>query len=88
MPGKTGHGKGKYTPVGKKKKSRRVSLATTVHEPPVSSPEVPASSEAVKTPVVPATPVRYPYIYSELRRIGILSGVILAILVVLTLVLS
>jgi len=88
MPGKTGRGKRKHTPLGKKKKGRRVSPAMAAHEPLVSSPEVPASSEAVKTPVTPATPVRYPYIYSELRRIGILSGVILAILVVLTLVLS
>ena len=88
MPGKTGHGKRKHTALGKKKKSRRVSPAMAEQEPPVSSSEVPASSGAVSTPVTPATPVRYPYIYSELRRIGILSGIILAILVVLTLVLS
>lgn len=87
MPGKTGHGKKKHPPLGKKKKSRRVS-PVAAHQPPVSPPDVPVSSEGVSTPVVSATPLRYSYIFSELRRIGILSGVILAILVALALVLS
>jgi hypothetical protein len=34
------------------------------------------------------TAVRYPYILTELRRIGILAGIMLTILVVLALVLS
>jgi len=88
MPGKTGRGKRKYSPLGKKKKSRRVSPVMAAHEPPVTSGEVPVTAEVVSPPVAPATPFRYPYIFSELRRIGILSGVILAILIVLALVLS
>ena len=87
MPGKTGRSKRKHSPLGKKK-SRRGSPVMAAHEPPVTSGKVPVPAEVVSPPVVSATPVRYPYIYSELRRIAILSGVILAILVVLTLVLS
>ena len=88
MPGKAGHSKRKYTPLGKKKKSQRVAPATAVPEPPVSSSEVKASSGAVQPPVASATPAHYPYIHSELRRIGILAVVIMAILVVMSLVLS
>ncbi len=88
MPGKTGHRKRKYLPLGKKKNSGRVFPATAVHQLPVSSPEVPASVKDVSTPVASTTPRQYPYIYAELRRTGILSGVILAILVALALVLS
>ncbi|MFC2003294.1 hypothetical protein ACFLV4_05060 [Chloroflexota bacterium] len=88
MPVKRGHGKRKHPPLGKKRKSRGVSSATAAHQSPIPPSDVPASSERVSTPVASVTPVRYPYIYSELRRIGILSGLILAILVALALVLS
>ena len=88
MPGKAGRSKRKYTPLGKKKKSQRVAPAKVVPEPPVSSSEVKTSSGVVRPPVVSATPAQYPYINSELRRIGILSVVIIAILVVLSFILS
>ena len=58
--------------------------------------EAPSQAEAVKSPVVTApTPApakvktaQYPHITGELRRIGIVAGIILAILVVLAIVLS
>jgi len=91
MPGKTGRSKRKQSQFVKKKSSR-VASTTTVRESS-TPPEASTPSEALSTPVapsraVPATPAHYPYIYSELQRIGILSAIILAILVVLSLVLS
>jgi len=92
MPGKTGRSKRKQSQLGKNKGSR-VSSAATVKQSPASPPEASTPSEALSAPVAPsratpAAPAHYPYIYSELRRIGILAVIILAILVVLSLVLS
>ena len=49
---------------------------------PVSQLEVPPST-SVPTPLTTLSTTRYPYIGSELRRIGILAGIILALLIVL-----
>ncbi|MCL0053162.1 hypothetical protein M1M86_01555 [Dehalococcoidales bacterium] len=71
----------------KKGKGRRSSAAKIAHQQAVtqvykSHPEVSTS------PRVTPTPARYPYIITELRRIGILAGIMLVILVVLALLLS
>ena len=50
---------------------------------PVAS--APASSKPI--PKVTSKTVRYPYVTAELRRIGILAGITLAILIVLALAL-
>ena len=58
--------------------------------------EAPRHAETVNTPVAPvpvAAPAKiksmqYPYIAGELRRIGILSGIILVVLVVLAIILT
>jgi len=52
---------------------------------PVSQPKVLAPSASVSTPA--QTQARYPYVATELRRIGLLAGIVLVILVVLYLVL-
>ena len=88
MPGKSGRGKRKQPSLSKKKKSKRMVMAVAAQQPPASQPEVRKSPERVSTPVSSIAPVRYPYIHAELRRIVILSGVILGILVVLAFVLS
>jgi len=95
MPSKSRHGRKKYSFQGKKKKGRR-SLpgvvaqrqAVTETHKPVAPPKVAAPSASAPTPMPVLTAVRHPYILTELRRIGILAGVMLAILVVLVLVLS
>ncbi len=95
MPGKSRHGKGKHFSQGKKKKDRRSPLGvvaqrqvvTETHKP-VAPPKVVAPSASAPVPMPVLTAVRYPYILTELRRIGILAGVMLVILVVLVLVLS
>jgi len=95
MPGKSRHGKGKQPVRSKRRSSGHGSSAIVAQQPPVSQayeavpqpevstplPTTPASSAAVST-------VHYPYITTELRRIGILAGITLVILVVLALVLS
>ena len=59
--------------------------------------EVPAAAPPVKAvtppPAAPAhrkivAGLRYPYVAAELRRIGLLAGIILVVLIVLALVLS
>jgi len=61
--------------------------AVTETHKPVAPPRVAAPSASAPTPPPVLTAVRYPYILTELRRIGILAGIMLVILV-LALVLS
>ena len=95
MPGKSRHGGRKRSFQGKKKKGKRSPLGVVAQrqadiqiDKPVAPPKVVTSSASAPTPMPVLTAVRYPYILTELRRIGILAGIILAILVVLALVLS
>ncbi|MFC1984348.1 hypothetical protein ACFLVO_05015 [Chloroflexota bacterium] len=92
MPSKSQHSRRKHSFQGKKKKDRRSPpsvvaqhQADTQGDKPVAPPEVVAPSISAPTPL---TTIRYPYVITELRRIGILAGIMLAILVVLALVLS
>ena len=95
MPGKSRHRRGKYSIQSKKKKgkpSRLTMLAqqqavAQTHEP-VSSPIVSVPLVSVPAPVAKLAAIRYPYIATELRTIGILAGIMLIVLVVLALVLS
>ena len=95
MPGKSRHGKGKHPARSKRRRSGRGSLAIGAQQPPVSQtyepvpqPKVPVPSPSAPTPAATVATARYPYIITELRRIGILAGITLVILVVLALVLS
>jgi hypothetical protein len=60
--------------------------ATAPNYEPIS--QVPTPSAKVLTPRSTLTPVQYPYIATELRRIAILAGIMLAVLGVLYLVIS
>jgi len=95
MPGKSRHDRKKHSFQGKKKKGRRSPLGVAAQrqadmqiDKSVAPPIMAAPSASAPTPMPALTAVRHPYILTELRRIGILAGVILAILVVLVLVLS
>jgi len=95
MPGKSRRGKGKYPVRSKRRRGGHGSLSTIVQQPPVSQanepvpqPKVPVSSSRVSSPVATVSAVRYPFVVTELRTIGILAGIILVILVVLAFVLS
>jgi hypothetical protein len=75
--------RGKLTPVLKTAGQAPASqtgapaVPSTVTAPPVSKP-VPASTSAV---------ARYPYVTSELKRIGIIAAIMIAVLVILSRVL-
>jgi len=99
MPSKSRRHRVKRFAQAKKKKGTlaRAAQQQPISPPPepVSRPDVSAPSAGVPTPVatVPTsvatvTAARSPYITTELRRIGILAGVILVILVVLAVILA
>jgi hypothetical protein len=93
MPRKSRHIKGKY-PHSKKSKAKLRHGAMAPQQPAVGETPQPAATISMPSPSsVPTPPTRlrtaqYPYITTELRRIGILAGIILVILIVLALVLS
>jgi hypothetical protein len=94
MSGSSQHGKGKHTPQSKKGKAKQRAAAMASQPRVVSQIPEPAAPPGVATPAVkvPAavsrSAQRYSYVTAELRRIGILAGIIITILVVLALVLS
>jgi hypothetical protein len=94
MPGKSRHGKGKHYSK-KSKVLRRQGTAAATPQATASMTEIPkqatpATAPLVKTAAASAKTAAnlYPYITSELRRIAILAGIIIVILIVLSIVLS
>ena len=94
MADKSQHGRG-HAARSKKAKAKQRSAVMSSGQPPVAQMPKPAVSPPVTAPpaskrVLPTTAraIQYPYITTELKRIGIVAGIILAILVVLALVLS
>ena len=94
MAGKSQHRRGHSAQSKKAKAKQRSAVMSSGQQvvvqmprpavsPPVSAP--PASKRI--RPAISKT-ARYPYITAELKRIGIVAGIILAILVVLALVLA
>ena len=94
MPGKKSrHAKGKRSFQSKRKKGRHYSSTIAAQQQAVAQTREPVAPPKLSTPPVSVpkaalATARYPYIVAELRRIGILAGIILAILIVLALVLS
>jgi hypothetical protein len=99
MSGKSRKGRAKRLAQSKKKKGRLVSTAAvqpkaTAAEPVAPSrvatpaPTVPTPAPTVLTPAPKPAAPGYSLVTAELRRIGILAGIVLVILVVLALVLS
>ena len=88
MSGKSRYGQGKHLSRNKRGKGKHGSPAMVPISESIARPVASASLVDVPIPVVTLTTVRYPYIATELRRIGILGGIMTAVLVVLSLVLS
>ena len=95
MPGKSRYGKRKHSKQSKKWKEKSRSLATTDRQPATAQtyiPVPPTGKERSKVTMARLSETQakdqYKYIPAELRSIGILTGIIMAILVVLALVLS
>jgi len=93
MPGKSRHGKGKHHQHRKKTGAKQRYGAVALQQPAVTGTPQPAATISTPPPSRAPAPTttrtaQYPYITTELRNIGILSGIILVILIVLALVLS
>ena len=93
MPGKSRRGRARHLHGGKKRKGRKgfsapgaqPSAVTKTYEPP-PQPDTLVPSAKMPTPRATVPAVEYPYMAAELRKIGIVAGIILVILVVLALV--
>jgi len=95
MTGKSKHKRGKHRPQSRKRGTRQHFAATTTQQPAVTEaresiphPDVPTPLASVPTRLTKPIATRYPHIATELRTIGILAGIMLIILVVLSLILS
>lgn len=94
MPGKSRHGKGKHLHHARIIKARQPQGAAVSQPQAVAGTPQPAaprslrpSASAPASAAVSRVP-QYPYVTRELRRIGILTGIILVILIVLARFLS
>ena len=93
MPSKSG--RGRHSARSRKKKgghgfqpiATQQQAAAQTHRS-VSQPEVSAPPTSAPIPMTTPAAMRHPYVAAELRRIGILAGVMLVILIVLALTLS
>ncbi len=94
MPGRAQHSKGKHTPQSKKRKGRRSHPSNVSQQQSISlTSKAVAPLEKIVTPLTdvvtpPPAAVKCPNLLIELRRVGILAGVMLAILLALVLVLD
>ena len=99
MSGKSRRSRAKRLSQSRRKKVRFGASPMAAQQPadtqtyePITPPQVVAPSASVPTSIPALEPaptaVRYPFIATELRRIGILAGIALVILIVLSLVLS
>ena len=96
MPSKSRHGKGKHPHHSKKSKTiqrqearasqQQVTVDTSPKATPTDIDKVAPPKPAVSAERKKA--IQYPFIIGELRRIGILAGIILIILIILAIVLS
>jgi len=89
MPAKSR--RGRYSPQVKKKKAKHYHPATAPQAESAAPVSAVAPSEVTTKTRLPGRPgpptaVRDPYVAAELRRIGILAGIIIAILVVMVVV--
>ena len=88
MPGKSRPGRTRRST--RRKKGLGTAATVTQQREAAGEPAAAAATSLPRTTdsVVRSTSTRYPHIVGELRRIGILAGIMLIILVVLALVLS
>ena len=92
MPGKSRR-RGQYS-IQSKKRRGKLSRPAIAEQPavaqnhkPIARPNTSVPSASAPTPMVKLSDIRYPYIATELRTIGIMAGLMLAVLVMLALVL-
>jgi hypothetical protein len=93
MPGKSRRRKARYLAKSKRRKDRLSHPTVAVQQQAVAQarepaplPKVSASSKTVPAPVAKPVAIRYQNVATELRTIGILAGILLIILIVLSFV--
>lgn len=88
MTGKSRRSRGKHSFRSKKRRGRPSPPIIVTQQQAVTptNESVPPPKVSRKLVLATSTATRYPYILAELRRIGILAGIMLAILIVLALV--
>jgi hypothetical protein len=98
MPGKSRHSKGKHHHQSKKSKAIRrqgtAAATPTATSTPATAPV--AAAPPAKAPTSPkaagapskTTVIEYPYIIGELKRIGILAGIAIIVLFILSFIIS
>ena len=85
MPGKSRRDRARRS--ARSKKGQGTLAGSIQQRVSADRPAAPAASASVPAPIATPTGAGYPYIISELRRIGLLAAVVLAILVILAFVL-
>ena len=91
MPSKRRHSQRKKLARSKRGKGTPLSPTVIAHQETVVQPAKTVGQPKVSAPSAGMqirAPAQYPYVVAELRRIGILAGIMLVILVVLSVVLS
>ncbi len=93
MPGKSRYGRGKHPHHSKKSKAIKRQASAPLQQPADAAPKpaAPVKAEPASKPTAPldaATMTRHLYIVDELKKIGILAGIIIVILIVLAIVLG
>ncbi len=94
MPSKSKHGKGKHLHQSRRSKTIQRKAATTIGQN--AAADTPVSMTSLNVPPEPIVKTespkvktqQYPFIVNELRKVGILAGIILIILVILAITLS
>jgi hypothetical protein len=94
MPAKSKHGKGKHPHQSRRSKAIQRQASSVVKQNAID--EAPVAAAGIDIPPVPKVrtesakvkTMQYPFIVSELRRIGILAGIILVVLIILAIILS
>jgi len=90
MASKSRRGRGKYSPPSKKRKRRQISTITATQQQAIAQTYKPAAPSKVAVPLVEEptpTIAHYPHMTAELRRIGMLAGIMITVLIILSLVL-
>jgi hypothetical protein len=92
MPGKSKHGKGKRYQQNKKtqyiQRQDNIASAVSTDTPKTAAPIRTVQTQKSPTAGAAAKTRQYAYIPGDLRRIGILTGIIVVILIVLYFILS
>jgi hypothetical protein len=92
MPSKSRRKRGKHSQA-KRRKGKLTFAPVTAEQPRASQTQVPVTpspvaAAAISKPLPKPTTVSYPYVASELKRIGVISAILVAVLIILSRLLS